>query len=85
MSDRICKWCGYPHQPGQAIHADCATKRIAALEDLGSELIGAVGISLPVGDAERTRLIHKARATLWPKQWRLNEAGEAVSTTSAIQ
>ncbi len=27
-----CNWCGYPEQPGQAIHADCARKRIDQLE-----------------------------------------------------
>lgn len=83
MKNGVCKWCGYPINPGQAIHADCATKRIAALEDLGSELIGAIGISLPVGDPDRTRLIHKSRATLWPDRWRLDDAGEAVPTTAA--
>lgn len=30
----VCEWCGYGLQPGQAIHADCARKRIDDLERL---------------------------------------------------
>lgn len=35
----VCKWCGYPEQPGQAIHAECARKRIADLEAALREII----------------------------------------------
>ena len=76
MAKGCCKWCGYPLQPGQPIHADCAKKRICDLEALGTELIGAIGVSFPVGDPNRTRLIHKSRAVLWPERWRLNDGGE---------
>lgn len=85
MSKGVCKWCGYPLQPGQPIHADCATKRVDDLEALGTELIGVIGLSLSVGDPDRARLIHKARAVLWPDRWHLNDAGEAVPSMSAIQ
>ena len=64
-----CEWCGYGLQPGQAIHADCARRRIAELEAAVGRLWdvaatvghdGVRGCFVPEAEWRRMMAVHPA-------------------------